>query len=141
MKLESQVAPLAESRRLKELGFPQDTEFAWSAWSDHAAAEGIECHELHWQLTDKEGGSVAPRCAAPTVAENTIVTDPPPGIVNEPHTGDVDAAAGFAVVGLVAPPARVVCDVAAYARPEASVSVTDTPVAVGRPARLDNVIE
>jgi len=64
MNLESQVAPLAEALRMKELGFPQDTEFTW--WrtlpDGKPQVEGpvggyYESHEFE------------ALCAAPTVAE------------------------------------------------------------------------
>lgn len=65
MKLEDQVAPLALARRMKELGFPQETFLGWDAYDgtpilvvrQSEAVLGID-----WVPAEIE-------CAAPTVAE------------------------------------------------------------------------
>jgi hypothetical protein len=69
MNSERQVASLELAKKLKELGAKQESYFWWSAWQDHSPAEHVDCHELHWEVTDEHGGSIAPRIAAFTVSE------------------------------------------------------------------------
>ena len=40
------------SKWLKDNGCELESEAYWASWSDHAAAEQSDCHELHWKLDD-----------------------------------------------------------------------------------------
>jgi len=69
--LEQQVAPLEESKRLKTLGMPQDTLFAWyREGGPKTGTDEARCNSCHdWQ--ESEYGPTTDKyiCAAPTVAE------------------------------------------------------------------------
>lgn len=58
MKLEDQVAPLALAQRMKEMGFPQDTQFEW--WEEGSRS---------WVEAQQNWADRAEHIAAPTVAE------------------------------------------------------------------------
>lgn len=69
MQAENKVVSLETARKLKDAGWTTETEREWSAWSDHAASEHSDCHELHWELHDKEGGFMGERLPAPDATE------------------------------------------------------------------------
>lgn len=70
MNLQSQLTSLPLSKRLMELGVPQNAYFEWSFWTDHGAGGGSsECHEAHWEITDRDGGNIGGRLSAFSVAE------------------------------------------------------------------------
>ncbi len=66
MKLEDQVAPLALAQRMKELGFPQETCFAWVSELLDNDRDAIGVFARH--ALPAHGGATT-LCAAPTVAE------------------------------------------------------------------------
>ena len=69
MTLPQLVTSLELSKRLCELGVKRESYFWWSAWSDHAPAENVDCHELHWQITREDEGSLGTRYSAYTSSE------------------------------------------------------------------------
>jgi hypothetical protein len=69
MKLEDQVAPLKLALRMKELGFPQETCFAWFL-SPSGEVASVFNAELDGYIRDYATCETDKRvCAAPTVAE------------------------------------------------------------------------
>ena len=62
MRLEEQVAPLALAQRMKDLGFPQNTYFAWFAMLEKSG-------ERTGRVSRRHGRNLRGNdCAAPTVA-------------------------------------------------------------------------